>query len=269
MIIYGIIYKITNKINGKIYIGKTTQSLSSRLKGHLNFRSNCFYIGATLKKYGIDNFLIEEIYNSFTKNDLSEKEEYFINYFNSLTPNGYNLILGNKVLKNSEAHKKLIQSAKKIEGWARTSPVIAYNIYTHKSMYFPRIVDAIKKTGLTKSIIEKNISFNRISNGYIFSHANQSGSGLINIQSHAQRLGDETNKMEYNSPTSVRIPRLYEFSKFEIEYICELYKNKSYREVAKIVGLEPSRCNRLLRKWGVIRNQEQGTKFRDSRRNMR
>ena len=50
-----IIYKATNKINGKSYIGQTTKELDERIKGHLNSNKNLYFHKA-LEKYSIDNF---------------------------------------------------------------------------------------------------------------------------------------------------------------------------------------------------------------------
>ena len=56
-----IIYKITNNINGKIYIGQTTQSLANRWSQHTKEISKCFRMKAAIKKYGKESFSIEEI----------------------------------------------------------------------------------------------------------------------------------------------------------------------------------------------------------------
>lgn len=85
----GYIYKITNNINGKIYIGKTTRTIRERWKEHLeqtNYKKSKFY--NALNKYGIDNFTIEEI-EECDDSILNEKEIYWINFYNSYE-NGYN-----------------------------------------------------------------------------------------------------------------------------------------------------------------------------------
>lgn len=92
----GIIYKVTNKINNKIYIGQTTQLLKDRIRGHKNeaFNSNskkCPFHQAIVK-YGIDNFEIEEIEEVDNKL-LNEREIYWIDYYDSYY-NGYNATLG-------------------------------------------------------------------------------------------------------------------------------------------------------------------------------
>ena len=54
-----IIYKIENKINGKIYIGLTTKDLSHRIAEHI--RENKSYIQKALDKYGLESFAISII----------------------------------------------------------------------------------------------------------------------------------------------------------------------------------------------------------------
>ena len=96
----GYIYKITNNINGKVYIGKTTKTVEERWKGHLkkmNYKKNKFY--NALNKYGIDNFTIEEI-EECDDDLLNEEEIYWINFYNSYE-NGYNSTGGGDGRKNN------------------------------------------------------------------------------------------------------------------------------------------------------------------------
>ena len=88
-----IIYKVTNKINGKIYIGQTTRPLNQRMSEHLaNGRTS--YFDRALRKYGIQSFDVDVIDNAETKEELNEKEKYYIEFFNCKVPNGYNLTDG-------------------------------------------------------------------------------------------------------------------------------------------------------------------------------
>jgi group I intron endonuclease len=84
-----IIYKFTNKINGKIYIGQTTNTFKKRYSGYSNFKGNTYFNRALLK-YGMDGFITEEICSAKNLEDLNYLEEYFIEYYGSLRPNGYN-----------------------------------------------------------------------------------------------------------------------------------------------------------------------------------
>ena len=83
-----IIYKITNNINNKIYIGQTTRTLEERIAEHKRKRNPL--ISKAIKKYGIENFSIEIIDKASAINELNEKEFYYIKKYNSISPNGYN-----------------------------------------------------------------------------------------------------------------------------------------------------------------------------------
>ena len=95
----GYIYKFQNNLNGKIYIGQTRRDLKIRYLEHLRAKDN-YPIHSALKKYGIDNFDFDilAIVESETLEDLVEqlntKEIYYINFYNSLVPNGYNIERG-------------------------------------------------------------------------------------------------------------------------------------------------------------------------------
>jgi group I intron endonuclease len=87
------IYKITNLINNKIYIGKA-KDIQKRFKTHEYLSKNPkTLLHNAIKKNGIDSFKIEEIGNCVTDEEANEKEKYFINYYNSLN-SGYNLTTG-------------------------------------------------------------------------------------------------------------------------------------------------------------------------------
>jgi group I intron endonuclease len=106
----GYIYKITNIINGMMYIGQTTSSLEKRWKEHLKPSSNCRYLKSALKKYGIDNFNFKLICICFDS-DLDNVEIEYIEMLNTLVPNGYNLRQGGNKGKHSEGTKKKISDA--------------------------------------------------------------------------------------------------------------------------------------------------------------
>lgn len=97
---YGIIYKATNKVNGKVYIGKTVQKLNNRKRKHFycaeKGMKNIFY--NSIRKHGKDNFYFEQIDYAQNREELSEKESYWINYYRSYIGfedcNGYNMSLG-------------------------------------------------------------------------------------------------------------------------------------------------------------------------------
>lgn len=92
----GLIYKYTNKINGKIYIGQTKQQLKIRHYKHLTQLNDNTYFHRAIKKYGINNFILEIIEDDIPLDQLDEKERYWIKYFDSYftSGKGYNEIKG-------------------------------------------------------------------------------------------------------------------------------------------------------------------------------
>lgn len=90
------IYKITNQINKKVYIGKTLETIETRWKKHIKDSKRERYekrpLYAAFNKYGIDNFIIEEV-EECSVEILNEREIYWIEYYRSFK-NGYNATIG-------------------------------------------------------------------------------------------------------------------------------------------------------------------------------
>lgn len=103
-----IIYKIENKINGKIYIGQTKNKVSDRIANHI---TNNWPIGQALRKYGLESFTITIIDHAETKEVLDEKEIYWIKTLDCKIPKGYNVADGGSGASgysHTEEHKKLL-----------------------------------------------------------------------------------------------------------------------------------------------------------------
>ena len=98
----GFIYKITNKVNGKIYIGQTMRTISVRWSEHVrdsgvnpNVKPCCNYVSILHKaiaKYGVDCFTVEEV-EQCDNDQLNRRERYWIEYYQS-NKSGYNIYLG-------------------------------------------------------------------------------------------------------------------------------------------------------------------------------
>lgn len=111
---YGIIYCITNKVNGKRYIGQTTMPLYKRWHAHKKANGRCISIAAAIKKYGVDAFEIIEIDRAFSREELDEKEVAHIAAANTLDPQfGYNLRPGGMSATFSEETRALMSARKK------------------------------------------------------------------------------------------------------------------------------------------------------------
>lgn len=103
--VYGVIYKITNTINNKIYIGQTVVGYRKRYKAkgsgieriyyhNIHYKNNNRYYNdhliRSIEKYGFNAFEVIEIYDiAFSKEELDIKEKHYIQQFNCIN-NGYN-----------------------------------------------------------------------------------------------------------------------------------------------------------------------------------
>jgi group I intron endonuclease len=88
----GIIYKISSP-SGKVYVGQTVRSFETRVAEHKSKFSGCTLLKKAINKYG-DEMIYEIIEGGISQEHLDEKENYWINHFNSLAPSGYNLMTG-------------------------------------------------------------------------------------------------------------------------------------------------------------------------------
>jgi group I intron endonuclease len=100
-----IIYKITNIVTGKIYIGQTTMSLKRRWAVHKAAKRTS-PLTSSLKKHGTDKFIIEEIDRAASLEELSTLEIFYIKSLDSLYPKGYNLSSGGYSNKGCKAWNK-------------------------------------------------------------------------------------------------------------------------------------------------------------------
>lgn len=94
----GYIYKITNTLNDKVYIGQTIKTVEKRFTQHKNNSNKEYFSQIVLykafNKYGIENFICEEI-EEVPNDKLDEREKYWIEYYDSYF-NGYNSTLGGR-----------------------------------------------------------------------------------------------------------------------------------------------------------------------------
>lgn len=92
----GFIYKITNTINGKSYIGQTIQNVKERFYQHCATKCSKavldMAIHRAIKKYGKSNFTVEVI-EEVDSTNLNDRERYWIKYYDSYN-NGYNSTKG-------------------------------------------------------------------------------------------------------------------------------------------------------------------------------
>lgn len=173
--LYGIIYLITNKVNDKKYIGQTTTSLKNRWLEHIydakTKRTN-MPIHHAMNKYGVHNFIIEKIDSAKTREELNQKEEYYIKQYDTLVKhkNGYNVELGGN---NREIHG---------------IPVCQFSLDGKEIETFPSIAVASRKTNTIASGIELCCQGKRrISNNFQWCYAKDKKDFIGTIPKEHQR----------------------------------------------------------------------------------
>lgn len=87
------LYKITNLLNNKCYIGVTNRNPEERFAEHKKPSSSSF-IGKAIQSDGVENFSFEIILTNIEDDKISSLECEYIKKYNSLLPNGYNADLG-------------------------------------------------------------------------------------------------------------------------------------------------------------------------------
>lgn len=128
------IYVITNKINGKQYVGKTNSTVQERWKEHCTdskkFRCNKRPLYDAMNKYGIENFSIQ-ILEKCSWEEASLKEIYWIGKLDTYQ-NGYNATLGGdgKVLYD---YREIANKYKELLNQQKTASFFNCDIHTVKT----------------------------------------------------------------------------------------------------------------------------------------
>lgn len=161
----GFIYKITNDINDKIYIGKTLSSIDKRFAEHkkdsCRIQEQVRPLYRAMNKYGCDNFHIELV-EECPLEILSEREIYWIDFYKSYE-NGYNATLGgdgkqlydyNAIVNGFLSGKLIYELAQEFECCVDTVRLALHlaNVNTHEN--------AVKKS--QKSLLMKDKTGNII-----------------------------------------------------------------------------------------------------------
>ena len=142
------IYKITNTLTGKVYIGKTINTAKQRWLAHMSAsrRPNSIVgrskIARALAKYGETSFTFEVIDIAEDQKSLSNKEEFWISNLSTLAPNGYNLTAGGEGSPVSEELKNRMRKASR-----RLPSVTRVKVTRNDGIVFDSITQAAKETG--------------------------------------------------------------------------------------------------------------------------
>ena len=121
--VVGEIYKITNNVNGKCYVGQTRShrlnhgkyrefGYMGRFRDHISCsnstkKNKCKYLNSAILKYGSDNFSCQQLMVCKLE-DLDRYEQMYISEFSTKFPNGYNLTDGGQGIGSSKGSKIIL-----------------------------------------------------------------------------------------------------------------------------------------------------------------
>ncbi len=88
----GEIYRIIRIKTGKCYVGQTTRTAAERFEDHKHCKTS--YIGRAIRKHGVESFTLEVLEVCETREQLNERERFWIAFFNCRWPLGYNMTEG-------------------------------------------------------------------------------------------------------------------------------------------------------------------------------
>ena len=273
------IYIIKNRINEKVYIGQSINSLE-RFKNHCKRNSDNSLIDKAIQKYGKENFYYEIL--EYQVEDYNEKEIYWIERMNSLSPNGYNILKGdneppryigenhpsskltdlevleikellkNSLLSLSEIAKKFTISKKQVlrinQGISRASMKETYPIRE-----VPNLNGKLNEEQI--SLIREMLEFTYLFNGEI--------ARIYNVDVHTISKINE-GKSHYIENVSYPIREwtssgTVQFTYEQVSEIISLLQtsNKSFREIARLYNCSHS----------IISKINQGTTKKYKRKN--
>lgn len=205
----GKIYKITNKINGKIYVGQTVKSLKERFNKHCwrTTEKDRYHLDMAIKKairkYGKENFTIELIEEVETTK-LDEREVYWISFYDSYNK-GYNCTLGGQngatrptklswIEENEVIEAKYLGfSIKEISEVYNIDRTTVHNIFKRHSLKMPN-----------KRNLEDRINLKEFEAFLTSNPTEKQLAKKFNICRCSVRNYIKKHNIEYNFPTSVQ-----------------------------------------------------------------
>uniref|UniRef100_A0A6C0HX75 GIY-YIG domain-containing protein n=1 Tax=viral metagenome TaxID=1070528 RepID=A0A6C0HX75_9ZZZZ len=180
----GEIYKITNKINNKSYVGQTRShrlnhakyrpfGFLGRFKDHVsesmsNKKNQSRYLNSALLKYGNENFICEKIHTCKV-DELDTYERHYILEYETKYPNGYNLTDGGQIRGSLKGSKILLNENELVKPIVKEKRDLKRSDYT-KSLISERLIAFKSDPNVRKSQMETtqrqhfNAKFDRFKN---------------------------------------------------------------------------------------------------------
>lgn len=158
---FGVIYKITNLVNGKVYIGQTKQKDPyKRVSAHYKKGKSKDLVFDSVIKYGKHNFSHEILCSSTSKEYLNYLEIYFIKLYDSLAPKGMNIKEGGHF--NGPVSKNLREHLSKMR---KGKPATGRGAKGHKKSLDHRLKMSISRKGFTSENRRRSAALRKYKTG--------------------------------------------------------------------------------------------------------
>ena len=232
------IYMIENQVNGKTYIGQTSD-LERRKKEHLNKLKNKthhnLHLQNSFNKYGEDNFVFKTIKRNIPKSQLNSLEQRYIKVFKSSNPKfGYNLTNGGESNTPIQAvRNKISKSSLNAKNKTGIKYVSILKKNSYKSGYrFAFKINNYTKYASTLEGLEKKI----LKDGYKFE--------IWDIKKYQEtiKINDKISKLLLNerSPFGIKniskVKTIYRYFKSKNNKKTIIYKAKFYDLLKELIN---------------------------------
>ena len=221
-----IVYSYTNLINGKKYIGQTInpeQRKSAHKSSYQNEKDQEYdsLFHRALRKYGWNNFKYEVLIEDDNLDLINELEAFYINFYNTKTPNGYNILDGGRNVRrvlSEKTKEKLMWSHGKLTQEEVIHLRIAYaNKESPKAIYDKYFKDRLAYT-----------SFLNVWDGHRYSKVMPE---VIQTGRRKKLTDDQVREIRFalsNGKKQIDLARKYNVDKSTISAI---YHNRIYKNI--------------------------------------
>lgn len=238
------IYKIENKINGKLYIGQSI-NIERRWKNHkTHYKINDEPLYNEIREYGIENFewsVIEEC----DKTELRDKEKYYIKIYNSLYPYGYNKALGScsSIKLNYEQVKEIKKALRETN---ETGLSLANRYKVSK--------DTITGINIGRFWFDKNIKYPIRPMAFLFCKKCGAKIHSYNISGLCKKCLNESYKEKIENKEIVIFKNNVFISRNELK---KLLKTKSFIKIGEMFGITDNAVRKWCDKYNLPRTKKE------------
>lgn len=243
-----LVYKITNTVNGKAYIGVTVSKVNLRWNQHVHAAKKSDYpLQRAILKYGRDAFAVEVLYEASSLEEMMRCERALIATHGTMLPSGYNLTTGGEGFagkRSPETRRKMSDARRRLQesGWKRTP-----HVYTDEQK---ARISAANKGRIVPPELRQRISETLKANESVQKQVRE-----LAALNHQRNRGRITPPEEKAKVMKSRRENFTATCKLTVEKVREIKSLQSHgkkdREISEIFGVNPQTILniRLNRTW--------------------